>query len=278
MADLPVFFTSFRAFLAETNPPRTLAQGLASFVANLGLMDPRIGNAWMLWDAQAIAQNLDPFGITEADFRRLITNAIRAPNDVLDATQRFLNLSCATCLQIPAFILAFRHLLAELAMLDAGFPDGVLLVAVFIGMLPVTIRPYLLSRNHQNIEAALVDAATHAQHPPPATQPMQLGHIEEEAGAREETTAVARATEQILAALAQRVTTPVRAPRPAPAAGGAAAGGPPVRRANRLTPEERQRRIDNELCLYCGLHRAGTFCQADADKKAGKLRSRQGNV
>jgi hypothetical protein len=235
-------------------------------------MDPRVANAWLLWDAQANLQNQNPFDITEAAFRALVVSAIRAPNDILDASQRFKNLSCKTCLQIPAFVLAFRAMLAELAMLDAGFPDGVLLVALFIGMLPVAVRPSLLSKNHKTIEAALNDAATHAQHSSDNTSdPMDLGYIEE-AGAREEPppSAVERATEQLLAALNQRIATPGRAPRPAGAATGAAT------RRNRLTPEERHRRESNTLCLYCGLHRAGTFCQADADKKAGKFK-RQGN-
>ena len=38
-----------------------------------------------------------------------------------------------------------------------------------------------------------------------------------------------------------------------------------------------QRRVDGNLCLYCGQHRQGTFCEADAAKK--KARSQKpGNV
>ncbi len=96
-------------------------------------------------------------------------------------------------------------------------------------------------------------------------------HESEEAGAPEPVAAagVARATKQLLTAIAQRIATPVR-----PQAATDAAGGRPPRR---LTPEERQCRVDGNLCLYCRQHRQGTFCEADAAKKKARLQ-KPGNV
>jgi hypothetical protein len=277
MSDLSTFFAEFAAFLLSSNPPRTLPQGLALFATSLSLMDSRVRLAWLGWVARAATQNVNCFEIAENAFRELIINAIRSPNDIMDATQRFQALVCRSCADIPAFIVTFQNALSELTTLGAAFPDGLLLISFFIGMLPVSVRAQMVARNHQTIEAALTDAATHAQASAaparPSADPMQLGHLDdsEEAGAPEPVAAagVARATEQLLNAIAQRIATPVR-----PQAATGAAGG---RHPRRLTPEERQRRVDGNLCLYCGQHRQGTFCEADAAKK--KARSQKpGNV
>jgi hypothetical protein len=228
MSDLSTFFAEFAAFLLSAAPPRTLAQGLALFVTSLSLMVSRVRLAWLGWVARAAAQNFNPFEITENAFRELITNAIRSPNDVMDATQRFQALICRSCADIPAFIVTFQNALSELATLGAAFPDGPLLVSFFIGMLPVSVRAQMVARNHQTIEPALTDAATHAQAPAalarPSADPMHLGHLNEseEAGA-----GLARATERLLNAIAQRIATPV----PAQAA---------TRAPRRLSAEERQ--------------------------------------
>jgi hypothetical protein len=191
MRDLSTFFAEFGAFLLSSNPPRTLAQGLTLFVTSLSLMDSRVRLAWLGWVARAGAQNLNPFDITENAFRDLFTNAIRSPNDIMDAKQCFQALICRSCADIPAFIVTFQNTLSEFATLGAAFPDGPLLVSFFIGMLPVSVRAQMVARNHQTIKPALTDAATHAQAPaalasPPA-DPMQLGHLDEseEAGAPE---------------------------------------------------------------------------------------------
>ncbi len=278
MSNLSTFFAEFAAFLLSWNPPARphpvshfpLSDGL-SCAAGLARL------AWLGWVACAAAQNVNCFDIAENAFRDLITNAIRSPNDIMDATQRFQALVCHSCADIPAFIVTFQNALSELATLGAAFPDGLLLVSFFIGMLPVSVRAQMVARNHQTIEPALTDAATHAQAPAaPArlpADPMQLGHLNdsEEAGAPEPVAAagVARATEQLLNAIAQAIATLV-----SPQAATGAAGGRPPRR---LTPEERQRRVDGNLCLYCGQHRQGTFCEANvAKKKPGNSRRGQG--
>jgi hypothetical protein len=276
MSDLSTFFAEFAAFLLSSNPPRMLPQGLTLFATSLSLMDSRVRLAWLGWVARTATQNVNCFDIAENAFRKLIINAIRSPNDIMDATQRFQALVCHSCADIPAFIVTFQNALSELTTLGAAFPDGLLLVSFFIGMLPVSVRAQMVARNHQTIKPALTDTATHAQAPaaparPPA-DPMQLGHLDdsEEAGAPEPAAAgVARAAEQLLNAIAQSIATLVR-PQ---AATGATGGRPPCH----LTPEERQRRVDGNLCLYCGQHRQGTFCEADAAKKKACLQ-KPGNV
>jgi hypothetical protein len=181
-------------------------------------MDSRVQLAWLGWVARAAAQNLNPFEITENTFRYLITNAIRFPNNIMDAMQVSKRSSVV-------HVLISLHLLSHSRTLCLSLPLWVLLflmvpfcqVAFFIGMLPVSVHTQMVARNHQTIEPALTDTATHAQAPtalacPPA-DPMQLSHLNEseEAGAPEPVAVagVARATEQLLNAIAQRITTPV---------------------------------------------------------------------
>jgi hypothetical protein len=183
MSDLSTFFAEFTAFLLSSVPPLTLAQGLTLFVTSLSLMDSRVRMAWLAWVGRAAAQNQNPFEIAENAFCDLITNTIRSPNDNMDATQCFQALICSLCADIPAFIVTFQNALSELATLGAAFPDGPLLVAFFIGMLPASVRTQMVARNHQTIEPVLTDAATHAQAPAALARlpadPMQLGHLNE---------------------------------------------------------------------------------------------------
>jgi hypothetical protein len=274
LANLPGFLSSLRGYQTQTGNP--FPQVLGAVMANLQDMHPQVRAAWIRFEQQANAAGQDPYNALDMDgFRQLIANAVRQPNDLLDATARFMRLTCATALDIAGFIITFRDQLNVLAMLGAPFPDGPLLVNVFINMLPAIIRPYLLSRNHATIEDAILDAATHAQTPAPfpaaaraaRAGPMDLGFIQE----AEQRGVAAPVAAELLAIAQQRLnTTPAR---PAPPA----AAGP---RRGRLDDAERQRRSHGGLCMYCGTHPAGTRCEADEAKKAriaAAKAKRQGN-
>lgn len=276
LTDIQLFFIALFSWMHITNPAKTLAQGLAALMTRLTVMDPRVRVALSQHFTTAQAAGKDPFAISDTEFQELILGAVRNPNDVMEATQRFLRLSCRSCADIPHFNVTFMHAIQELQTLQAPFADGQLLVAFYIGMLPPSVRAPLIAANHKTLAPAIAAAATHAQGGIVASTsaPMELGHVQEEpaTGAHDllPQSDVARATEQLLAAITQRIATPQRT------GGGAARGGRPFR--SRLSDEERQRRSSNNLCMYCGMHRAGTFCQADADKKAAKSKAPpQGN-
>jgi hypothetical protein len=61
-------------------------------------------------------------------FCQLIANTIHQPNDLLDATAQFMTMA----LDIACFIIVFRNQLNIPAMLGAQFPNGLLLVNIFI--------------------------------------------------------------------------------------------------------------------------------------------------
>jgi hypothetical protein len=106
------FFTEFAAFLLSAAQPRTLAQGLPFFVASLSMMDSCVQLVWLAWVAQAAAKNQNPYNITENAFRNLVTDAVRSPNNIMDAKQCFQALICSLCNDIPVFIVTFQNALS----------------------------------------------------------------------------------------------------------------------------------------------------------------------
>jgi hypothetical protein len=182
LADLPTFMASLRGYMAQTG--HAFPQVLGTVLANLQSIHPQIRSAWVLFEQQAHAADWDPYAAINIDaLQNLIANAIRQPNDLLDATARFMALRCDSLLALAAFIITFREHLSALRMLGAQFPDGPLLVTIFINMVPESIHPYLLSRNHSHVEEVLQDAATHARTLTTAAvagpTPMDLGFIQE---------------------------------------------------------------------------------------------------
>jgi len=257
MHDLPIFMAAFWSYLNTQNPARPLAQGIADVLSNLSDMDPRVANAWINFSTTETAAGRNPFNIDANDFQLLISNSIRNPLDMSNTVEAFNNMKCTTVQGIPAFTQKFRQNLSQHTMLGQPYPDGVILVTNFILKLPTTIRGFLLAANYTNINDAMNAAANHATATVDTTVAMDLGFLEDaQAAGVDPTTAVE------LAAIVHQRYTPNKPNRSA--SNGPAAAGT----KSYVRPEERQRRIDGGLCLYCGQHANGTFCQADADKKA----------
>jgi hypothetical protein len=218
LADLPTFMASLSGYMAQTG--HAFPQVLGAVLANLQSIHPQIPSAWVLFEQQAHAAGRDPYAAIDiATFQNLIANAIRQPNNLLDATTRFMALCCDSLLALAAFIITFRKHLSAHCMLGALFPDGTLLVTIFINMVPKSIHPYLLSHNHGHIKEVLQDAVTHVRTPTTAAvagqTPMDLGFIQE----AEQREVAAPVAAELLAIAQQRLGIPACASTDDAAAG-----------------------------------------------------------
>lgn len=274
VAALTTFFAALQAYANMTEPARTLRQCIAGVFNNLAVMDARIRTAWQNYSSATTALGNDPYAITEDEFRNLCVTAVRRPDELLLAINRFQRLRCIHAHQIHDFTCTFRASLDTFRNLGAAREDNLYLANEYLSKLPPDVVSAVVSRQFTTFEQAAALAAAHCTAPPPAgaattATPMELSHLQfaEEYGIEPV------AAQHLLAMARQQFerNTPTTPARPNFTPG-----------RTRLSEEEKNRRSAAGLCNYCGLHPQGTHCAADALKKARRAaqngQPRQGNA